>query len=45
MVRGVRYCDRVVRPDAEGRLLAAREHDLRWQGEMPATAPGFAIQD
>ena len=45
MVRGLRYRDRVVRSDAEGWLLAAREHDLRWQGEMPATAPEFAIQD
>ena len=45
MVLGLRYRDRVVRSDAEGWLLAAREHDLRWQGEMPATAPGFAIRD
>jgi hypothetical protein len=41
----LRYRDRVVRSDAEGWLLAAREHDLRWQGEMRATGPGFAIRD
>jgi hypothetical protein len=38
-VRGLRYRDRVVRSDAGGWLLAAREHDLRWQGEMAAPAP------
>jgi SnoaL-like domain len=38
-VRGLRYRDRVVRSDAGDWLLAVREHDLRWQGEMPAPAP------
>ncbi|HET6951198.1 MAG TPA: nuclear transport factor 2 family protein [Acidimicrobiales bacterium] len=41
--RGLRYRDRVERT-AAGWLLAEREHDLRWQGEMPA-APAFAIGD
>jgi uncharacterized protein (TIGR02246 family) len=45
IVRGLRYRDRVVRSDPGGWLLAAREHDLRWQGEMPAAAAGLALRD
>jgi hypothetical protein len=43
-LRGLRYRDRVERTPA-GWRIAEREHDLRWQGEMPAAPPAFAVEE